>query len=471
MGRPLEQYFHGDPTMQTILGKKGIGGMNAFQRNMFLAEDRILAFELIAKAGSKWHTKVITQARAETDVPDNMIDFITQRRRWLNGAVASTVYSLIHFNRVYKSGHNIIRMTALHVQIVYNAVSLLLSWFNLATFFLTIFVVTDLTSTPQDGSNIRPFPFGKATPVFNAVLQTIYLIVIVWQFILALGNRPAGQALSYLLSFIFFGVVQLYFIMNVIFLMYCIIKDRTGTSNGNSYTYISTFYTDIGQLTVWVTCAAVFGVYYATAFLHFDPWFMFTAYPQYLFVLSSYTNIINIYAFSNAHDVTWGSKTTHSISDGLPSATVTTVKQNRDSKIIKMVDEGEPIGDVESQFEKTVYRALQPYKRPERASRATLEDEFRQYRTVLVAVYAFSNFLLCIIVMNDSFDKLKFLVSKTFHHKESCNTETNQGNSRAHKIWFFRIWMWGTSGCFALRFLGSMYTRLATFYHLLTRGQ
>ncbi|KAJ9644808.1 Chitin synthase, class 3 [Knufia peltigerae] len=41
MGRPLEQYFHG---IQTI------GGKNIFKKNMFLADDRILCSELVAKA-------------------------------------------------------------------------------------------------------------------------------------------------------------------------------------------------------------------------------------------------------------------------------------------------------------------------------------------------------------------------------------------------------------------------------------
>jgi chitin synthase len=54
MGRPLEQYFYGDQTLSKLLGKKGIDGMNIFRKNMFLAEDRILCFELVAKAGQKW---------------------------------------------------------------------------------------------------------------------------------------------------------------------------------------------------------------------------------------------------------------------------------------------------------------------------------------------------------------------------------------------------------------------------------
>ena len=63
MGRPLEQYFHGDHTLSKKLGKKGIDGMNIFKKNMFLAEDRILCFELVAKAGSKWYISPTTYER------------------------------------------------------------------------------------------------------------------------------------------------------------------------------------------------------------------------------------------------------------------------------------------------------------------------------------------------------------------------------------------------------------------------
>jgi chitin synthase len=100
MGRPLEQYFHGDHTLSKILGKKGIEGMNIFKKNMFLAEDRILCFELVAKAGSKWHLTYIKAAKGETDVPEGAPEFIGQRRRWLNGSFAASMYSIMHFGRM-----------------------------------------------------------------------------------------------------------------------------------------------------------------------------------------------------------------------------------------------------------------------------------------------------------------------------------------------------------------------------------
>jgi len=36
LGRPLEQYFHGDHSLAKRLGPKGINGMNIFTKNMFL---------------------------------------------------------------------------------------------------------------------------------------------------------------------------------------------------------------------------------------------------------------------------------------------------------------------------------------------------------------------------------------------------------------------------------------------------
>lgn len=92
-GRPLEQYFHGDHSLADRLGPKGIYGMNIFTKNMFLAEDRILCFELVAKAGERWTLTYVKPSKAETDVPESAAELIGQRRRWLNGSFAASVVS------------------------------------------------------------------------------------------------------------------------------------------------------------------------------------------------------------------------------------------------------------------------------------------------------------------------------------------------------------------------------------------
>ncbi|KAI7973657.1 hypothetical protein EIK77_004263 [Talaromyces pinophilus] len=213
MGRPLEQYFHGDHTLSKRLGKKGIEGMNIFKKNMFLAEDRILCFELVAKAGFKWHLSYVKASKGETDVPESAAEFISQRRRWLNGSFAAGLYAMMHFGRIYSSGHNIIRLFFLHIQMIYNFCQLIMTWFSLGmssfagtdvsqlfqslmrhfpgSYWLTTSVIMDLVGTPSTHNKEVGWPFGNtATPIVNNFLKYGYIFVILLQFALALGNRP-----------------------------------------------------------------------------------------------------------------------------------------------------------------------------------------------------------------------------------------------------------------------------------------
>jgi len=75
------------------LGPKGINGMGIFEKNMFLAEDRILCFELAAKANERWVLNYVKPSKAETDVPESAAELISQRRRWLNGSFAASIVS------------------------------------------------------------------------------------------------------------------------------------------------------------------------------------------------------------------------------------------------------------------------------------------------------------------------------------------------------------------------------------------
>jgi chitin synthase len=52
------------------------GDADVFAANMYLAEDRILCFELVTKRNENWILKYVKSAKAETDVPDNLAEFI-----------------------------------------------------------------------------------------------------------------------------------------------------------------------------------------------------------------------------------------------------------------------------------------------------------------------------------------------------------------------------------------------------------
>ena len=64
----------------------------------------------------RWTLTYVKPSKAETDVPEQAAELIGQRRRWLNGSFAASVYALVNFFQIYRSGHNPIRMFFLTIQ-------------------------------------------------------------------------------------------------------------------------------------------------------------------------------------------------------------------------------------------------------------------------------------------------------------------------------------------------------------------
>ncbi|KAJ1971765.1 Chitin synthase, class 1, partial [Dimargaris verticillata] len=85
---PLASYFKGE----LIHSNHEVGGI--FEANMYLAEDRILCFELVAKKNCNWVLKYVKNSKGVTDVPDTLAELISQRRRWLNGSFFAGFYAM-----------------------------------------------------------------------------------------------------------------------------------------------------------------------------------------------------------------------------------------------------------------------------------------------------------------------------------------------------------------------------------------
>ncbi|KAK3309101.1 glycosyltransferase family 2 protein [Chaetomium strumarium] len=443
MGRPLEQYFHGDHTLSKLLGKKGIEGMNIFKKNMFLAEDRILCFELVAKAGQKWHLSYIKAAKGETDVPEGAPEFISQRRRWLNGSFAASLYSLMHFGRMYKSGHNILRMFFFHVQLIYNILNVIFTWFSLSSYWLTTSVIMDLVGTPipasQNSAEHHAWPFGDSvTPFFNAVLQYIYLAFVILQFILALGNRPKGSKWTYITSFIVFAIIQAYIIVLSVYLVAQAFKTPLASqiNTESAQTVLQSLFGGDGAAgVILVALITIYGLYFLASFMYLDPWHMFHSYPHYMLLMSTYINILMVYAFNNWHDVSWGTKGSDK-NDALPSATVT--KGEKDEVVVEEIEK--PQEDIDQMFEQTVRRALAPFKEEEKPEPKDLEDSYKSFRTMLVVTWLFSNCLLAVVITSDNFNGVGI--------GQSATTRT---------AWFFKFLLFATAGLSVVRFIGFLW--------------
>ncbi|KAI7973832.1 hypothetical protein EIK77_001031 [Talaromyces pinophilus] len=212
------------------------------------------------------------------------------------------------------------------------------------------------------------------------------------------------------MSFIFFGIVQLYVVVDS---MYLVVHAFTGstpmdfdTSNGVGG-FLKSFFSSSGAGIIIIALAATFGLYFVASFMYMDPWHMFTSFPAYLLIMSSFINILNVYAFSNWHDVSWGTKGSDK-ADALPS--VQTQKE-ADGKgaVIEEVDK--PQADIDSQFEATVKRALTPFVAPVEKEERSLEDSYKSFRTKLVSFWIFTNALLAVCITSDGVDEFGFTVS------------------------------------------------------------
>src|SRR5271156_4813444 len=72
--------------------------------------------------------------------------------------------------------------------------------------------------------------------------------------------------------------------------------------------HISDLWKNAIFFTLIVSLMSTYVLYFLVSFLFFDPWHMFTSFIQYLLMTPTYINVLNVYAFCNTHDITWGTK-------------------------------------------------------------------------------------------------------------------------------------------------------------------
>ncbi|KAI6164829.1 glycosyltransferase family 2 protein [Pisolithus thermaeus] len=371
LGRPLEQYFHGDHSLADRLGAK----------NMFLAEDRILCFELVAKAGDRWTLTYVKPSKAETD-----------RRRWLNGSFAASVYALVNFFQLYRSGHGIIRMFFFHIQGIYNIFSMIFSWFAMANIWLTFSIIIDLLPS----QNIIIFGTATVTYWINLAFKWIYLAFLALQFVLALGNRPKGERTAYTVTLWVYAFLAVYLLICSFWLTIVAFANiPSELQNKTTTQVILTFFTPpVGALIA--AMVSTFGIYFLASFLYRDPWHMFSSFFQYLCLAPSFTNVLNVYAFCNLHDVSWGTKGSDK-AEALPSVSSSKAK-DADAPIVEDIHRIQE--DVDAAFKETVTRAVTKLEVQEAVEKPTMDDQNRTFRTRLVALWMLSNAGLAVTIEN-----------------------------------------------------------------------
>lgn len=373
---PLQKYF---------LGEKMHGAdADIFTANMYLAEDRILCWELVSKRGGSWILHYVKSAYAITDVPDAVPELISQRRRWLNGSFFAAIHSTVKFNYIYRSSHTFLRKFWIHVEMFYQTFNLIFSWFALGNYYITFII---LSQAMEDKT------FGlKGIHIFNTILEYFYLGLLIMCFLLSLGNRPQGSKWGYTLAFLGFGLITIYMTFAAFILAFKGV-DNISKVEGRPLTIGDVFTNSIFRNIV-ISLLATLGLYIIASLLFFEPWHMITSFIQYLLMAPSYINVLNVYAFANVHDVSWGTKGDNKVSTDL-GVVAGPGKSNQ-------VDVAVPTEqkDINAAYEDAiaVLNSKPPKQEQKRDASTKQEDYYRQFRTNVLLAWTLSNAALAVSI-------------------------------------------------------------------------
>ncbi|CAG8576422.1 4994_t:CDS:2, partial [Racocetra persica] len=383
---PLASYFKGEAMHGANAASAGI-----FEANMYLAEDRILCFELVVKKHESWKLKYVKSAKAETDVPDNVAEFISQRRRWLNGSFFAAFYSIAHFTRIWSSGQPFYRMILLQIEFIYNAINLIFNWFALGNFYLAFFFLTQSTFATIGKHGREMFNFARS----------LYVMVIITVFICSMGNRPQGSKRIYTLCIIVFAFLMLTMMGCAAYTVYLSFKD----TNLKSYTDIKNALNQAAFRDIVISLLSTYGLYFGASIIHFEPWHMITCLIQYTLLIPFYVNILMVYAFCNTHDVSWGTKGDNGNAGSLGSAQAVSGKDGKQMMKVEMLHEREDINSAYDNLVKDL-RIKVHEEKSHRDAATKKEDYYRMFRTNLVLAWMFSNAILVVFFTSDSWNDI-----------------------------------------------------------------
>lgn len=428
---PLASYFKGE-TMHA-------GGSSAglFERNMYLAEDRILCFEIVTKKHEGWILKYVKSAKASTDVPTSVPEFISQRRRWLNGSLFASIHATLFFFRIWTSGQNFFRKIVLQLEFIYNAIQLFFTWTSIANFYLAFFFLVGSATSNAQHDAFNFLSKGAGADVFEIFLK-LYIALLFIVTVCSLGNRPQGSKWLYILAIILFGVCYAITLWCVVFTVYFSVPHTLqGWKN-----FPKLFETDPTFRDIVISTAATYGLYLVSSFMHLEPWHMFTSFIQYMFLLPSYINILMMYAMCNLHDVTWGTKGDNGSSKDLGGAKKVKGDNGKEVMEVELSTNRDDVDQLWS-ASRAALRMKPPPEKEHRDAATKQADSDRNSRTNVVIAWIGTNMLMIVAFTSNAF------VNWINSHVQNASQKQTSFNP------YLTVLFLALAGLSAIRFTGS----------------
>jgi chitin synthase len=191
-----------------------------------------------------------------------------------------------------------------------------------------------------------------------------------------------------------------------------------------------------------VSTASTVGLYFLMSFLYLDPWHMFTSSAQYFAMLPSYICTLQVYAFCNTHDVTWGTKGDNVIHTDLGAAV------SGKGNVVELEMPSEQL-DIDSGYDEALRNLRDRLEVPAEApSDAQMqEDYYRAVRTYMVVSWMVANAVLAMAV------------SEAYNGKDVANN------------FYLKFILWAVAAVALFRALGSSAFGVLNFIHAAADGR
>jgi hypothetical protein len=165
---------------------------------------------------------------------------------------------------------------------------------------------------------------------------------------------------------------------------------------------------------------------------------MFTCFVQYIVLTPTYINVLNIYAFCNTHDITWGTKGDDK-PERLPSANV-----KADGKVDVLIPQDD--GDLNALYEAELQKfSAKPPKEVKKVSEAEKqEDYYKGFRSTVVLVWIFCNFALAAVVLSAA-------------GVNRIEVKQDQDKLDNKTTIYMAVVLWSVAGLSLFRFIGAMW--------------
>jgi chitin synthase len=189
--------------------------------------------------------------------------------------------------------------------------------------------------------------------------------------------------------------------------------------------------------TLIVSLVSTYLLWFIVSFIFFDPWHMFTSFLQYLALTPTYINILNVYAFCNTHDITWGTKGDDK-AEKLPSA-----KVKSDGKVDVTIPTDDADLNQQYQSELAVFANKAPPEKRVVTPSEKQEDYYKGFRSSVVLIWMGCNIALVAVVLSTGGNSNLTLEGST------------KDNSKANT--YMAVVLWSVAGLSAFRFIGAMW--------------